>query len=173
MALDGKLLARAKERLDLRRRENELEYAHRTEEIYAAVPKVREIDGMMRSTVMDAIGFALSGGNDPVKAVEDVAELNLELQRERDAALVSAGYPCDYIDLSYICPDCRDTGYKGNELCSCLLELYREEQKSSLASLLRLGTESFDSFDLTLYDDRADPATGISPRAGMEIVYNT
>jgi len=53
------------------------------------------------------------------------------------------------------------------------MELYKEEQRESLSSLLKLGVETFDSFDLSYYDDKPAPDTGISPRRSMEIIYET
>jgi DNA replication protein DnaC len=58
-------------------------------------------------------------------------------------------------------------------MCSCLRELYKEEQRKSLSSLLKLGDETFDSFDLNYYDDKPSARTGVSPRRNMEIVYET
>lgn len=81
------------------------------------------------------------------------------------------GYPMDYLDEKYACLKCRDTGYNGTEICSCLMDLYREEQRLELSALLKLGEETFDTFDLDYYDDTPDPATGLSPRRNMDIVY--
>jgi DNA replication protein DnaC len=96
----------------------------------------------------------------------------LELQARRAELLVENGWPIDYLDDIYSCKKCRDTGYVAGKICSCLKELYDQEVAKSLSCLLNLGEQSFEAFDLSYYDDKPDPLTGISPRQSMEIVYH-
>lgn len=171
MSLDGKLLARAKTKLDRERAENHESFQRRMREAYEKNPRLAEIDAELRSTVADAIGFALSRGGDPEEAFEQIRDHNLSLQEERGRELLRVGLPVDHLEEKYMCKRCRDTGYNGTELCECLLRRYREEQRRELSGLLKLGSETFDHFDLSLYDDQPDPNTGISPRRNMEFVY--
>ena len=163
MALDGKLLGRARLRLEALRRDNEAQHARRILEVYARCPRVRSLDQEIRGSVIDVIGAALGSGSDPEEAVAAIREKNLSLQAERALALSAAGFPGDYLDNEYLCDTCRDTGYVGTELCSCLKNLYREEQRASLSNLFKLGSETFDNFDLSWYDDKPDPGSGVSP----------
>ena len=172
MSLDGKLLKRARDRLDARRKQNEEAAARRREEVYDRNPRIRELDRRLRETVARAVTGAFSGGTDPVEALDAIREENLELQERRAMELIRMGLPVDYLDDKYICPRCRDTGYDGTELCSCLMDLYKDEQRKDLSQLLKLGEQTFDSFDLNLYDDTPDPATGVSPRSVMTAVYD-
>ncbi len=172
MSLDGKILRRAKERLDRRRAANEDMYARRREEVYAKNPRVRDIDRRLRETMTLAVTTALAHGSDPVEAMGAIREENLELQERRGMELLRSGFPMDYLEERYVCPKCRDTGYDGTKLCSCLMDLYREEQRLELSGLLKLGEETFDSFDLSVYDDEPDPATGVSPREVMGMVFD-
>ena len=171
MSLDGKLLGRAKARLEEKKRAKEAELAQRLKAAGQTNPKILELDQEIKSTVIDVIGFALSGGQDPETAIEDIREDNLFLQSELKNELMAAGFPPDYLEETYLCPVCHDAGFVGTRVCSCLMELYREEQRRALSSLLKLGQETFDSFDLDYYDDTPDPATGVSPRHNMEFIY--
>lgn len=173
MSLDGKLLSRAKNRLDAMRASDEREMLKRRQTAFRKNPRIMELDNAIKSTVIDAIGVALRGGGDPVEAIDSIRDRSLSLQEERALALVSSGFPPDYLSESYRCPKCRDTGYNGTELCSCLMELYRDEQRRELSGLLKLGEETFDSFDLGYYSTERDPKTGSSPRESMEIVFET
>ena len=137
MSLDGKLLYQAKTRLDERREQLQARQSRRLEEAYGKNPKLREIDRRLRSTVVDVIYSAIQGGKDPVDAVESAREENLLLQEERVAALLDCGLPADFLDDQYICAKCHDTGYDGTEICTCLMELYREEQRKELSALLK------------------------------------
>jgi len=119
----------------------------------------------------ELVGFALGAENG--ENVGDIRLKNMELQEQRRAELVRAGFPENYLDDGYMCADCHDTGYIGTKMCDCLTELYKAEQRDSLSSLFKLGGETFDSFDLSYYDDIPAPDTGISPRRSMEIIYET
>jgi DNA replication protein DnaC len=173
MALDGKLLGRARQRLELNKRENEALYARRVEAVYTRCPRVRALDQDIRRSVIDVIGAALKGNGDPDEAVALISEKNLALQSERALVLAAAGFPDDYLDHEYLCTACHDTGYTGIEICACLKLLYKEEQRASLSNLFKLGSETFDNFDLSWYDETPDPASGVSPRYRMEFVYDT
>lgn len=173
MSLDGKLLSRAKLRLEAKKRENKAVQALRLDEVYEKCPRIRTLDQEIRGSVIDVIGLALRGEGDPEAAVAAIRNKNLSLQAERIQALMSAGFPYDYLDNEYLCTACHDTGYVSSELCSCLNELYLEEQRTSLSNLFKLGSETFDNFDLSWYDDAPDPKTGVSARNKMALVYDT
>ena len=59
------------------------------------------------------------------------------------------------------------TGYIGAEMCECLRELCRQEQKKEV-SILSGSRDSFGSFRLDYYSDRVDPNYGVSPRTLAE-----
>ena len=170
MALDGKLLARAKTALDEKRRERDEAFDRRLGEAYAKCPRLRILDAEIRGTMADIIGAALGGGQ---ARIEDIQLRNLDLQEERRKELLRAGFAADWLDEEYMCPVCRDTGYDGTRICGCLSELYKAEQRESLSSLFKLGGETFDSFDLSWYSDVPDQTTGVSPRRSMEFIYET
>lgn len=167
MSIDGRILARAKEILEARKQDYNRKREDRLRDVYARCPRVAALDRELRGTVIDAVGLALQKGQDTYEAVADLADRNLNLQSERIQTLISAGFPPDYLGEEYLCPRCHDTGYIGTDICSCLMELYKKELKSSLSSLLKLGDETFDNFDLSWYDDTYDPELGMSPRDHM------
>jgi len=169
MALDGRLLARAKTALEEKRKQKEERHSYRLQKVYAKAPRIRELDAELRGTMAELVGFAL--GMDIASQVEDIRTKNLGLQKERRDLLINAGFAGDYLDDEYMCQKCHDTGYAETRICDCLMELYKEEQRASLSSLLKLGDETFDNFDLVYYDDTPASDTGISPRRSMEIVY--
>jgi len=171
VSLDGKLLARAKAALVEKRKRNEERYERRLLAAYIRAPRLRELDAEIRETMAGLVAVAL--GTEAGGRVEDIRLRNLELQELRRAELSRAGIPSGFLSDEYMCPKCDDTGYAGAEMCACLMELYKEEQRKSLSSLLKLGDETFDSFELSYYDDTPDPDTRVSPRRNMELVYET
>lgn len=173
MSLDGKILAKAKLRLEERKRDFESARENRLREVYLKCPRIMTLDREIKSSVIEVIGLALRNGQDPSEAIAEIRDKNLYLQSERIQALIGAGFPPDYIDDEYLCSQCHDTGYVGTGLCSCLKELYNEELKASLSSLFKLGNETFDNFDLSWYDDTPNPEIGMPTRSYMESICET
>jgi len=169
MALDGKILVRARNKLEKKRKQKDETQGYRLEKAYAAVPRIREIDSLLRATMAELVGAALGVG--ATAKAEDIRVRNLRLQEERQNELVKAGFAKDYLDEKYMCPKCRDTGYINNVMCECLKNIYKEEQRESLSNLFKLGDETFENFNLSYYSDTPAADTGISPRRSMEVVY--
>ncbi len=170
MSLDGKCLRQARESLSSAKRLNELMYSRRRQEIYSRIPRVADIDDGLRRSMAETVKAAISSGGSAEESIRAIAEKNLALQEERAALISAAGYPPDYIDDKPLCRKCGDSGYVDGKMCSCLLERYRAAQAKELSSLLKLGQETFDSFDLDYYGD-APGDGGVSPRQNMELIY--
>lgn len=172
VAYDGKLLARARTRLEQRRADNQTEHQRRLAEVYARLPAVEEIDGRLRGQMAELVRLTLSRSADQQRQIAALRDENLELQMRRAELLVEAGYPLDYLDELCDCEKCRDTGVYQGAPCECLEKLYNRELTKELGVLLRHGDECFENFDLSLYPDDYDPGLGGSPRQAMELVYS-
>ena len=153
--MDGRLLGLARKEKERIRQRAEAENDRRHAEVYARVPAIRALDERIAALMGEAVNAALGG---PGRSMDELQCESLDLQAERAERLVENGWPIDYLD---------------GRACPCLLTLYEAEKAKDLSALLRLGDESFGSFDLGLYSDRPDPATGISPRETMELVFDT
>lgn len=173
MAGSGKLLARARARLDGIRQANRAERERRLAEVRAKLPRVEKIDAEMRAQMTELMRLAITHGRDISADTQKLERENLALQAERAECLAAAGLPADYTDEIFSCPVCRDTGMVGAEMCSCLKKLWNEEITRELGTLLQSGDESFDRFDLGLYDDVPGPGSGVSARQCMTIVRDT
>ena len=171
MAYEQNVLRRATERLEDQRRRREDQQNARRREIYAAIPRVAEIDRQLRRTIVDIIAASLRQGSDPVPAIGVIRDKNLDLQAERAELLVAHGYPADALDDKPACPRCNDTGWRGAVMCQCLKDLCAQEQIRELSKLLDLGEQSFDTFSLDVYSPSPWRGSGISPRENMEMVY--
>lgn len=168
--MDGRLLGLARKEKERLREAAVAENDRRHAEVYARVPAIQQLDRRIAALMGEAVNTAL--GN-PGRTMAELEKDSLDLQAERAERLVEGGWPIDYLDGAWHCPKCRDTGFVEGRACACLLALYEQEKAKDLSALLKLGEESFGSFDLGLYSDRPDPASGISPRQMMEIVFDT
>ncbi len=152
MTYDGKILARARDKLDAIREGNEAERAARTELAYARLPELRACDERLRSQMIDVVRLTLSGETEKLGKLQ---EENLALQQRRRALLAQLGHGPDWLDEIVSCPKCRDTGVYGGGVCDCLKKLYNAAMTEDLGALLGSGDERFEKFDLTLYDAAA------------------
>lgn len=155
MTLDGRLLARARERLAQRKEENTALRDRREAEVYAAAPEVRRTDAALRTLLGEVLDFTARGSG-TAEALERVREESERLCAEKARELQAHGYPADYLDEIVMCPLCHDSGYREDgTVCTCLRKLYEEERAKELSGLLRAGEESFADFRLDYYTGEA------------------
>lgn len=166
MAYSAEVVRRARKRLDSARADRESLQRQRLQQVYEALPRVREIDLALRRTMAVAAQAVFLEGGDAKAAMEEIKHANLTLQQERQQ-LICSRFPEDFLQEGPLCPHCGGTGYVGTHMCTCLQALCRDEQKKEL-SLLTCGEGSFDEFRLDYYPDRTDPKYGFSPRAIMK-----
>ena len=92
-----------------------MEHQRRKEEIYDAIPEIRAIDEKIAHISIEAAKYQLfhpdTDGRSALRS--EIYELSME----KVNLLAVHHYPTDYLDDIYQCPDCRDTGYIGQEKC--------------------------------------------------------
>ena len=166
MAYSAEVVRRARERLAQAKEDRESENRQHLMEAYARVPRIREIDIQLRHTMAKAAQAAFLQGSDGRSEMDAVRMENLMLQRERER-LVAEHFEEGFLDESPICASCGGSGYVGSNMCECLRELCRQEQKKEV-SILSGGKETFNQFRLEYYSDAFDSRFGASPRLLME-----
>ena len=172
MAYDANILRRATDRLEEERRQRREKAERLRSQAYERQPKLRQLDRKLQATMAQLVAATLRQGGDPVRAVQEVREKNLDLQQERAVLLGSLGLPPDALDDKPACPLCGDTGWRGAQMCQCLKKLCAQEQIQELSKLLDLGEQSFDTFRLDYYSETPYPGKGTSPRKNMELTYD-
>jgi len=171
MAYSNEVVRRAQQRLAQARADRETENQAHLAQAYSRVPRLREIDRQLRLTMALAAQAVFASGADVEAAMEEAKQKNLSLQQER-AWLIDDNFEEGFLDETPICEVCGGSGYIGSNMCECLRELCRQEQKKEL-TFLSGSRETFDQFRLDYYSDAADPNLGTSPRAVMEYTLRT
>ena len=166
MAYSAEVVQRARQRLAQAREDRESENRQHLAAAYQRLPRLREIDIELRRTMAQAAQAAFLQGSDGRELLEQAKHQNLALQQERQM-LAETCFEPGYLDDSPLCHICGGTGYVGSNMCECLRELCRQEQKKEV-SILSGSTDSFQKFRLDYYPDRIDPKYGASPRTIME-----
>ena len=139
---------------------NRQDLTERTEEIYSRFPEFSELDGRIASPSTSCARAMLTGSG---CSVEQLKEQIAALSRRKAEILRSAGYPADYLEMRYRCPDCQDTGYIGSQKCHCFRQAIIDllYMQSNLRE--NLQTENFSVLSMNYYSDKiVDPVTGLT-----------
>ena len=134
----------------------------RLHHIYETVPGYQALDEAVASTSVAQGKKMLAGDTNALAQLKDQLK---DLAQKRAALLLENGYPADFLDPIYDCPDCQDTGYVDNRKCICFRRAISEHlyTQSNIRELLK--TASFDAFSLDYYpEDMVNEATGQTAR---------
>jgi DNA replication protein DnaC len=126
----------------------------RLEEVYREIPHYRELDTSPGQLALSYTQRILEGDQD---ALSEYRATVASFVLQKKELLARHGYPEDYLDTIYDCPDCRDSGYLENEegitiKCHCFRkqEIDLLVQQSNLRSIL--SDESFAKLSYQYYE---------------------
>ncbi|MCR5271850.1 MAG: ATP-binding protein [Lachnospiraceae bacterium] len=140
----------------------------RRKEIYAKVPRLKEIEKEISSTAVECATKMFDGDGN---AIAELKERVGALKEEKLSIYDSLNLPHDYLQAPpYDCPDCKDTGYIGNKRCHCFMQRAIDivYTQSNLKNVL--GEENFDNFSYDFYPrDDTNATTGCSSYDSMHI----
>ena len=131
--------------------QDKYEQDQRREEVYQKVPQIRQIEDEISSQAVRCARKLLDGDTN---AKEELKQHIEDLREQKEVLLSTFGFPADYMEMHYVCPECQDTGYVDGRKCRCFKKeeirlLYSQSNIEEV--LLR---ENFDSFSYEYYDDR-------------------
>ena len=135
------------------RDDNRFLLASRRKEIYDAIPAYQELEDLVSTLSVSAAKKMLSEDGEALPRLHDSLQ---EISQKQKKLLTEAGYPEDYLDPVYHCPDCRDTGYledgQGRRVkCHCFLQqeisiLYDQSNIRETISRENFSTLSYDFY---------------------------
>ena len=135
------------------------------------VPELASIDASISSASLDQAKKLLAGDDTALASLkEDIRSLSDRRRR----LLSDAGFPEDYLEQHFECPDCQDTGYIGSRKCTCFkkAEIELLYAQSNLNEILE--KENFDSFSFDYYSATIkNEATGLSALETARRAYDT
>lgn len=152
-------LMRAYDEKQIRRQHERI---RRKEELNRAIPELAAVDRELAHTNVSLARHLL---NDDTAETDSLRLRAAELRSRRDSAVQAAGYPPDYLEPPYECPDCKDTGYIGRTRCHCFRQAAIDliYTQSNLKEIL--PEENFSKFSLEYYSEEdIDPISGLSAR---------
>lgn len=109
----------------LRHKEEKEAEAHRRE-VYAKVPRIKQIDDELAAGSRELSRIIISDTVDKREVSERIKETASSLNTEKAFLLTDNGFELDYMDIHYECPLCKDTGMlETGEKCQCFGEVSR------------------------------------------------
>ena len=148
---------------DARQLKNQHDLEERIRLTYLKVPRLREIDQAIASLSVSSARKMLDGNKDAFASYQE--ELS-RYRTERAELLRRYEIPEDYLKPSYMCPDCKDTGFIDGKRCHCFKQaaINLVYTQSNLREVLL--RENFSTFSYDYYSgEDINPATGLSSLA--------
>ncbi|MDR1801785.1 MAG: ATP-binding protein [Lachnospiraceae bacterium] len=147
MSLSNQSFGRIMGIYEQRQSENEQIAQERLSEAFAKIPKLKNIQD-------EIISVAISNAKDRlisrVKPAPVGNKIKL-LQKEKARLLKEGGFPADFLEPVFNCPDCRDTGYIGFEKCHCLKQAIVKELTCASKLEEAIKEENFSTFNVNYY----------------------
>lgn len=142
------------------------ELSRRQEEVFTALPRLREIRDQLATLQVKKARLRL------FQNAYTIEEINTEIQKlitERDALLQANGYASDYLEPHYFCKDCHDTGYTlEHQMCHCFRQALIDIMYDQSNVKAMLNSCNFNNFRIDYYDDtQKDALIGKTPRENM------
>lgn len=133
---------------EARRSKNRRLLEKRRTSVYAKVAGYKELEERVASFSVTQGKKLLEGDENALSRLKE--ELSF-LSREKERLLTAAGLPSDYLNPIYDCPDCKDSGYQGNNKCHCFKQaivtlLYRQSGIQDM-----LANENFSTLSYAYY----------------------
>ncbi len=160
MALTNSQYDRIMRDYEEKQRRSRLQLEEKKAEIYRKIPSLHALEETIASVSVRQARLMLDGDT---HALADLKEELAGLRAKRSALLEKAGLrPSDLLPI-YECPDCKDTGYIGQQRCHCFRQaaidlIYTQSNIKQI-----LDTENFDTLTYDYYDDTSlDESTGRS-----------
>ncbi len=170
MGFPKHIYRQASDLLTQRRQNAESEALSRKQELYSALPELRDIERQLSDCGRGVIAAVAARAGDARVLVEQMKNRSLALQERRTQLLLEAGVSEDFLEPQYHCPLCKDSGYVNNRRCQCMEQLLRR-----LASQELGGTDlerfRFESFSLAYYGQELT-ADGDSHQQRMAGILN-
>lgn len=148
------------------------EMKRRKEEIYAKIPLIKVLDDEIATNSVNTTYYIIEHPQEAQLKLEELQENNFILSRKKISLLIENNYPRDYLQPKYDCNMCEDTGYIGNEKCTCLKQamINIAYEQSNIKNIIR--EENFNTFCFNYYSDKVDSRFPLSPLENIRKIYS-
>lgn len=157
-----------------KRKEHIIELDNKKEKLYNDFPELVDLDSQINKLALSSAKSLLEKNNPKI-----LVKLNTEIQKLKNKKieiLKQNNYPSNYLEITYDCSKCKDTGYITENdqsiLCNCFKQkLFDIEYNKS--NISNLQNQNFENFKSTYYSENVDNSkynSNISPRKNIEFI---
>ena len=157
MAFDRLTYEKAENEIKQRRFNAENLLNSRTQEINSKVPEIAEISNTISQTSIELSKLIIRKEGNFSESFNKIKNQNIQGQAMIKQLLVQNGYPENYLEPVYTCPDCKDKGYVDGDRCSCFNKLLTYFAVEKLNSEANMPECDFEHFSLNYYKGITTP----------------
>lgn len=151
-----------------RQLKNRHEREARIARVYQQVPQLKQLEQEISAQAAACARQSLSGSPEKIKEMKAQLE---EMRLRRKELLKNSGFPEDYMEMRYTCPDCRDTGFTDGKRCHCFERARLRILYAQSGIEQALERENFSTFSFEWYDSRERlPQLGMTELDYMKLV---
>ena len=158
---------------DQTRLKNQRTLDERYSELFIKIPELETVHNQIITMSAEQARLSIL---EPEKAEKLQSRYDIEkakLRQKKTDLLTQNGYPADYLSPIYKCSKCKDTGYIGNEPCSCFKQLKIQHLYENSNLMHVLNDENFNTFNFDYYDDSSiNQNIGMTPRQNIKNIHN-
>ncbi|MFZ5968287.1 MAG: ATP-binding protein [Bacillota bacterium] len=147
--------------------------ASRREYVYRKVPRVKAIDEEIGKTGILLSKVILNHLSNFDEAIQELQEKMRHLKQEKAILLTENNIPLDYLERTYHCASCKDTGFiSDGGKCSCFKQklINKAYEMSNISRVL--DKENFNHFSLELFSDHKFEDEDLTPKQNMLNILN-
>ena len=174
MAYNSKVVKKVLTDMENKEKKAILDAKKRKDELYRKLPELRELDEKLIGTykeIMDSISRAMNPVDDSVIELDDIKAENQNLQKMRKLILEQHGYSADYTEPVYSCKNCSDTGYRNDDICTCLKRALAIESVNESGFGETIKSQNFKNFSLEYYKTDTSYEAECNPYEQMATVF--
>ena len=140
--------------------------------VHQILPRIAEIDTEITKLGLENMGKILADRENAAKYNAELGEKLSSLKNERLEILKQNNISKDFDKPKFICPKCSDTGYVGNEKCTCLKQQLIDYAYEISNMRTLLDEQCFDNFDFSFYGDTKIKNMNMTERENIEDIVN-
>ncbi len=150
------------------RSQKSAELREKQTQLYKKFPRLADIEREMNITGVRLARLILEQPVDYIQKAERLRTHTAELKTEKLEILRANRIPENFLELSYNCTKCHDTGFIDGKECTCFKQKLVDKayDQSNLKDIIK--NENFDFFDIRYYSTEKDPERNISPRENIQ-----
>lgn len=143
----------AENELIRRRNTAESEQLQRFREVSAIEPELVDVDRQIKNVNFELLKAITgkSADKNTGDLVMQIKENNRKAHQKKEQILERIGYPTNYLDTEYSCPECLDMGFIDGKMCKCFEELVQKYTFEERTENCDIKLHDFDEFMLEYY----------------------